>query len=97
LHASNISPVASLTQESPFLHLLDLKSKKELQFSHHRHLKPLVHDSTKFFTKFIISRPKNDIIDINLTNENIFSVSLYEESRIDFAYLKTVLEKCWGI
>jgi hypothetical protein len=28
-----------------------------------------------------------------LTNENIISISLYEESRIGFAYLKAVLEK----
>jgi hypothetical protein len=73
--------------------LLDLKPKEELQFIHHRHLKYLGHDPTKFFTKFVISGPKDNIININLTNKDIFSISLNEESRIGFAYLKTVLEK----
>jgi hypothetical protein len=82
-----------LTQESPFLQLLDLKTKEELQFTHHGHLKPLGHDPTKFFTKLIISRPKDDIININLTHEDIFSISLNEESIVGFAYFKTVLEK----
>jgi N12 class adenine-specific DNA methylase len=73
--------------------LLDLKTKKELQFTHHRHLESLGHDPTKLFTKFIISRPKYNIININLENKDAFSISLNEESRIDFAYLKTILEK----
>jgi hypothetical protein len=73
--------------------LLDLKTKEELQFTHHGHLKPVGHDSTKLFTKFIVSRPKDYIININLTNKDIFSISLNKESRIGFAYLKSVLEK----
>jgi hypothetical protein len=73
--------------------LLDLKTKEELQFTHHRHLESLGHDPTKLFTKFIISRPKYDIININLANEDIFSIPLNEYGRIDFAYLKAVLEK----
>jgi hypothetical protein len=85
--------ILGLTRESPFLHLLDLKSKEELQFTHHRHLKSLGHDPTKLFTKFIISRTKDNIININLAYKDIFSISLNEESRIGFAYLKTVLEK----
>jgi hypothetical protein len=49
----------------------DLKTKEELQFTHHRHLKPLGHDPTKLFTKLIISRTKDNIININLTNKDI--------------------------
>jgi hypothetical protein len=73
--------------------LLDLKPKEELQFTHHRHLKSLGHDPTKFFTKFFISRAKDNIINIDLAYKDIISISLNKESRIDFAYLKTVLEK----
>jgi hypothetical protein len=85
--------ILGLTQESLFLHLPDLKPKEELQFTHRRHLKSLGHDPTKLFTKFIISRTKDNIININLANKNIFSICLNEESRIGFAYLKTVLKK----
>jgi hypothetical protein len=73
--------------------LLDFKTKEELQFTHHRHLELLGYDPTKLFTKFIISRPKDNIININLANEDIFSISMNEESRIGFAYFKTILEK----
>jgi hypothetical protein len=53
----------------------------------------LGHDPTNFFTKFIISRPKDNIININLANKDIISIYLNEESRISFAYFKTILEK----
>jgi hypothetical protein len=43
--------VLGLTYEHAILELLDLKSKKELQLSHHRHLKPIHHDPTKLLTK----------------------------------------------
>jgi hypothetical protein len=33
----HIMGVLGLAYESPFLHLLDLKSKKELQLTHHGH------------------------------------------------------------
>jgi hypothetical protein len=85
--------ILGLTQESLFLHLLDLKPNEELQFTHHRHLKSLGHDLTKLFTKFITSRTKDNIININLEYKYILSISLNEESRIGFAYLKTILEK----
>jgi hypothetical protein len=37
--------------------LLDLKSKKELQLSHHGHLDPIHHNPTKFLIKSHISIP----------------------------------------
>ena len=43
--------VLGLTYERAILELLDLKSKKELQLTHHGHLKSLCHDLTKFLTK----------------------------------------------
>jgi hypothetical protein len=45
----------------------------------------------QFFTKFIVSITKDNIININLANKGIFSISLNEESRNDFAYFKSLL------
>jgi hypothetical protein len=42
--------VFSLADEGSLLELLDLESKKILQLPHHRHLKFLYHNPTKFFT-----------------------------------------------
>src|SRR6185295_14645701 len=85
--------IFNLTYESPFLHLLDLKTKEELQFTHHEHLESFGHNPTKLFTKFFISRTKDNVININLTNEEIFIYFLSKESRIGFAHYKAVLEK----
>jgi hypothetical protein len=87
----HILHILGLTQESPFLQFLDLIPKEELQFTHHRHLKSLGHDPTKLFTKFIINRPKDNVININLAYKEIISISLNEESRIEFAYRKVIL------
>jgi hypothetical protein len=40
-----------LTNESPFFDLLDLKSKKEYENSHHGHFKSIGHDFAKLITK----------------------------------------------
>jgi hypothetical protein len=76
--------ILGLTQESPFLHLLDLKLKEELQFTHRRHIESLGHDTTKLFTKLIISRTKDNVINKDLAYKDIFSIPLNEESRIGF-------------
>jgi hypothetical protein len=34
--------------------LLDLKTKKEFEFSHHRHFKPIGHDLAKFIKKDLV-------------------------------------------
>src|SRR6185312_8210075 len=85
--------IFSLTYESPFLYLLDLKTKEKLQFTHHGHLESLDHDPTKLFTKLFISRTIDNIIIINLTNKEIFIYFLSKESRIDFAHYKAIFEK----
>ena len=43
--------VLGLTYERAILELLDLKSKEELQLSHHGLLEPICHYPTKFLTK----------------------------------------------
>jgi hypothetical protein len=56
--------VLSLADEGALLELLDLESKEILQLPRHRHLEFLYHDLTKLLE--LVSRPKYDIININL-------------------------------
>jgi hypothetical protein len=65
----NIMYILCLAKKGRIFKLLDLKSKKELQLSHHRHFKPVGHDIAKLIIKRLISRTKYYVIDINLTNE----------------------------
>ena len=67
----HIIGVLGLTYEHAILELLDLKSKEELQLTHHGHIKPVRHDPTKFLTKSLISTTKYYIIDIYLAHKNI--------------------------
>jgi hypothetical protein len=39
----HILGIFGLRDESPFMQLLDLKTEKELQLAHHRHLEPIGH------------------------------------------------------
>jgi hypothetical protein len=63
--------VLGLTYERAILELLDLKSKEELQLTHHGHLEPIRHNPTKFLTKSHISTTKYYVIDIYLANKDI--------------------------
>ena len=63
--------VLGLTYECAILELLDLKSMKELQLSHHGHLEPICHNPTKFLTKSHISTTKYYVIGIYLANKDI--------------------------
>jgi hypothetical protein len=58
--------IHQLANESPFFSLLDLKSKKECGDFHHGHFKPIGHDFAKLFTKGIVSRTKDNIINVYL-------------------------------
>jgi hypothetical protein len=49
-----------------------LKTKEELQFTHHRHLKSLGHDPTKLLTKIMVSSTKYYVIDIYLAHKYIY-------------------------
>jgi hypothetical protein len=70
-----------------------LKSKKMLQLPHHRHLEFLNHDPTKLFTYRFVSRPKYDIININLAYKQIFCNSFSKESRIGFTDFEAISDK----
>src|SRR6266536_319889 len=71
LHVELLEKVLSilcLRNKGTFLSLLDLQTKKEFEFTHHRHLKLLRHSPSKLFTKMRVSRTKYDIININLAH-----------------------------
>jgi hypothetical protein len=85
--------VFCLADEGAILELLDLESKEILQLHHHRHLKFLNHDPTKLFTSCSVSRPKYDIININLAYKRIFCNSFSKESRIGFADFEAISDK----
>jgi hypothetical protein len=70
--------VLDLAYEHAIFQLIDLKIKKEVELSHHRHLKPSSHDLTKLIIKGLISRTKNNIININLAYKDIIINHSYE-------------------
>jgi hypothetical protein len=67
--------ILDLAYECAIFHLLDLKTKKEFEFSHHRHFKPIGHDLAKFLTKRFVSRTKDYIIHIDLAYKEVFVYS----------------------
>jgi hypothetical protein len=85
--------VLSLEDEGALLELLDLKSKKILQLPHHWHLKFLYHNPTKLYTKWLVSRPKYNIININLAYIQVFCNSFSEESRVSFTNFEAISDK----
>jgi hypothetical protein len=89
----HIKCILGLTNESPFLQLLDLKSKEELQFTHHGHLKPLCHHPTKLLQIHMVSTTKYYVIDIYLAHKYIILNFVSKESRVGFAYFKALFEQ----
>ena len=85
--------VLGLSNERPFLHLLDLKSKEEFQLTHHEHLKSLSHNPTKLITIHMISTTKYYVIDIYLAHKYIISNFVSKECRVGFSYFKALLEQ----
>jgi hypothetical protein len=88
-----ILSVLSLADEGAILELLDLKSKGILQLPHHRHLEFLYHNPTKLFTRGLVSRPKYNIININLAYKQVLRNSFGEESRINFSNFEATSDK----
>jgi hypothetical protein len=88
-----VTCVLCLTSESPFFDLLDLKSKKECENSHHGHFKSISHDFVKLIIKGFVSRNKDNIINIYQAYKQIFFYFSSEESRIGLTNRKTILNK----
>jgi hypothetical protein len=53
----------------------------------------LNHNPTKLFTSRFVSRPKYDIININLAYKQIICNSFSKESRIGFADFEAISDK----
>jgi hypothetical protein len=87
----DVLSVLCLADEGALLELLDLESMKVLQLAHHGHIKFLYHNSTKLFTRWLVSRPKDNIININLAYKQVFDNCFSEESRVSFPDFKTTL------
>jgi hypothetical protein len=88
-----VTCILRLVNESPFFSLLDLKSKKECENSHHEHFKLIGHDFAKLFTNEFISRTKDNIINLYLTYKQIFSQFSSEDSRIGLTNPKMIFNK----
>jgi hypothetical protein len=85
--------VVCLADEDALFKLLDLESKEILQLPHYRHLKFLYHNSTELFTICLVSRPKDNIININLAYKQVFDNCFSEESRVSFSDFETISNK----
>jgi len=81
-----------LTYERAIFELLDLETKKELQLTHHGHLKPVRHNPTKFLTKIFISTTKYYVVDIYLAHKNIIIDFASKQGSIGLSYLKPLFE-----
>jgi hypothetical protein len=75
------------------LHDAGDETREILQLPHHRHLEFLIHDPTKLFTSRFVSRPKYDIININLAYKRIISNCFSKESRIGFSDFEAISDK----
>jgi hypothetical protein len=73
--------------------LLDLKSKKECENSHHGYFKPIGHDFAKLITKGFASRTKDNIINVYLAYKQIFAHLSSEESIIRLTNPKTIFNE----
>jgi hypothetical protein len=82
-----------LANEGSLFVLLDLKSKKECENAHHRHLKPIHHYFTKLITEGFVSRTKYNIINIDLPYKQIFTYFSSEESKVGLTNPTTIFNK----
>src|ERR1041385_6042614 len=82
-----------LRNEGAILLLTDLKSKEELQFTHHGYLIFLRHHFGKFFADFSVSTAKNNIIYIYLTSKQITTIRTSEKSWVSCSWFEAFLQK----
>jgi hypothetical protein len=88
-----VTSILRLANENPFFGLLDLKSKEEYENSHHRHLKPIGLDLEKLITKWLVSRTKNNIINVYLAYKQIFTHFSSKASGVSLTNPKTIFNK----
>jgi hypothetical protein len=98
--------VLGLVDEGFLTKLLDLKSKEELELSHHGHLEPIHHQLGKLLIKGLVSRPKDYIVHIELAYEKLLVNPISKKSGIEFPNLeatvykklaKMLIPRMWGL
>src|ERR1041385_7962320 len=82
-----------LRNKGSILLLTNLKSKEELQFTHHGHLIFLRHHFRKFFADFSVSAAKNNFIYIYLTYKQITIIRSSEKSWVSCSWFEAFLQK----
>ena len=95
-----------LRDEGAITLLPNLKSEEELQLTHHRHLILFTHQEGKFFTVFLVSASKYDVINIYLADEQSIIIVFSEEIWIegtgfealaDEEVMQCVIPSPWGL
>ena len=64
---------------------MNLQAKEVSQLSNHAYLELALHEFWETMSKFILSRPKDDIINIDLSNYQLAIFPFDEESLISFS------------
>jgi hypothetical protein len=82
-----------LRHKGSLLRLLDLKPEKELQFSHHRHLKFFAHILYKARNQRVRLATKDNITHGHLNNEDIITLPEEKKSLINLAHNKPLAEQ----
>jgi hypothetical protein len=88
-----VTSILHFVNEVSLFGFVDLKSKKECENPHHRHLKLIRHYFAKLITEEFISRTKYNIINIDLAYKQIFTHFSSEESRVGLTNHKTIFNK----
>ena len=94
LHFESLEHVLDITRlidEGSASQLLHLKTEKELQLSHHAHRKFLSHKILKLNVNSMVSGPKDNIINIYLSDKQLSFYSLCKESGIYYPNLEPLL------
>ena len=69
---------------------MDLQSKEVIQLSNHAYLELGLHKLRELMSKFILSRPENDIINIDLSNYQLAIFLFDKESLISLSSCETM-------
>ena len=64
---------------------MDLQPKEVIQLSNHAHLELGLHEFGETMSKFILCRPENDTINVDLSNYQLAILPFDEESLISFS------------
>ncbi|KAJ0501257.1 hypothetical protein HanHA300_Chr11g0398721 [Helianthus annuus] len=72
--------------------LINLQTQEERHFTHRTHLESILHHLFKFLAQLIIGRTKDNVIDIHLYQQKIFTFFFDEEGTVDQTPSKTIAQ-----